>query len=342
MPHHVRGPGGAGLPLRRRRGARRAVGALAATGVAMACLSACGNPNTGTLKSDSKIVISFSQLVPEQLPLWIAQDRGIFKKNGVNVELQYITSQTGLQTLLSGKTQLASIGAAEGVSAAAEGAKLQYIAALAPVFTFVLYATPDIKSAKALVRKRVGITSATGSLGIASKVALEKLGVDPGQVVLSPLGAVPNVNAALVKGAIQAAVSHPPGSLAFAAKGVHPLLDMAAQHLPYATVAITGQQSFLTANRATVQKIVNSLNEGAQVERSDPTTAMAVLKQRLKLTDDKVVKQTYDFYSKEVLPATLRPDVGQLQTAKDILGQQSQKVRTLDLNELVNGSFIRQ
>lgn len=342
MPDQVPSPARVRPPLRRRRGTHRAVGVLAAAGLAAACLSACGNPNVGKLKANSKIVISFSQLVPEELPLWIAADRGIFKKNGVNVELQYITGQTGLQTLLSGKTQLASIGAAEGVSAAAEGAKLDYIAALAPVFTFVLYATPDIKNAKALVRQRVGITSATGSVGMASKVALEKLGVDPGQVVLSPLGEVPNVNAALIRGAVKAAVSHPPGSLAFGAKGVHPLLDMAAQHLPYATVAITGQQSFLKTNRTTVQKVVSSLNEGAQIERSDPTTAMAVLKQRLKLTDDKVVQQTYDFYAKEVLPTTLRPDVGQLQTAKDILGQQNAKVRNLDLKGLVDSSFIRQ
>jgi NitT/TauT family transport system substrate-binding protein len=314
---------------------------LSAIAIAASCLVACGQTG-GRVTAGSKIVISFSQLVPDQLPLWIAQDQGIFKKNGLNIELKYVTGQTGLQTLLSGDTQLASIGAAEGVSAAGQGAKVKYIAALAPVFTFVLYATPDIKDAKALVNQRVGITSATGSLGIATKVALSKLGVDPGRVVLSPLGEVPNVNAALVKGAIKAAVSHPPASLTFKSKGIHPLLDMAAQHLPYDDVALVGTQSFLKSNRAVVAKIVNSLNEGAQVERSNRAVSLQVLKARLKLTDDKIAAQTYDFYRNEVLPATLRPDVSQLKTAQDVLGQKDPKVRGLDLNKLVDGSFVTQ
>jgi NitT/TauT family transport system substrate-binding protein len=315
--------------------------ALSAVAVAASCLTACGGSAAGKIKGNGKIVISFSQLVPENLPLWIAADKGIFQKNGVNVEVKYITGQTGLQTLLSGQTQIAAIGAAEGVSAAAQGAKLQYFAALAPVFTFVLYSSPEIKNAKALAGQRVGITSATGSLGIATKVALQKLGVDPGKVTLSPLGEVPNVNAALVKGAVKAAVSHPPGSLAFKSKGLNPLLDMAAQHIPYATVAMVGQSSFLASNKAVVQKIVDSLTEAAQVERTDKTTTMQVLKARLSLSDDQTVEQTYDFYSKEVLPAKLSPDVSQLKTAQDILGAQDQKVRGLDLNGLVNGSFIK-
>jgi NitT/TauT family transport system substrate-binding protein len=327
--------------LRRSPGLKRAVCALSAAALVASCLTACGGSAAGKIKANGKIVISFSQLVPENLPLWIAADKGIFKKNGVNVEVKYITGQTGLQTLLSGQTQIAAIGAAEGVSAAAQGAKLQYFAALAPVFTFILYSSPEIKDAKALAGQRVGITSATGSVGIATKVALQKLGVDLGKVTLSPLGEVPNVNAALVKGAVKAAVSHPPGSLAFKAKGLNPLLDMAAQHIPYATVAMVGQSSFLTSNKALVQKITDSLTEAAQVERTDRTTAMQVLKTRLKLSDDQTAEQTYDFYSKEVLPAKLNPDVSQLKTAQDVLGARDQKVRGLDLNGLVNGSFVK-
>lgn len=311
---------------------------LALVALVASCLAACGRTG-GRIAANSKIVISFSQLVPDQLPLWIAEDQGIFKKNGLNVELRYITGQTGLQTLLSGQTQLASIGAAEGVSAAGQGAKVQYIAALAPVFTFVLYARPDVRNAGALAGQRVGITSATGSVGIATKVALTKLGLNPDRVVLSPLGQVQNVNTALVRGAIKAAVSHPPGSLAFQSKGIRPLLDMVAEHVPYDDVALVGTSSFLKSNRAIAQKVVNSLTEAAQVERSDQATSLRVLKARIKLTDDKIATQTYDFYRK-VLPATLRPDVGQLKTAQDVLGQKDPKVRALNLNQLVDTSFV--
>src|SRR4051812_42820149 len=116
MPDHVRRPTRPRPSRQRRPGMGRAVRTLSVLTLAASCLAACGGQTGGKITANSTIVISFSQLVPDNLPLWIAQDRGIFKKDGLKVELKYVTGQTGLQTLLSGDTQLAAIGAAEGVS----------------------------------------------------------------------------------------------------------------------------------------------------------------------------------------------------------------------------------
>src|SRR3954447_15652204 len=99
-----------------------------ATAVAM---TACGD-NAGTQASGdaNSITLSYSQVVADELPFWIADEAGMFKAQGLDVTLTNLSSSDGFPALISGQTQLASIGAPEMVAGAASGGQVSYLGTL--------------------------------------------------------------------------------------------------------------------------------------------------------------------------------------------------------------------
>src|SRR6266508_2603830 len=59
-------------------------------------------------------------------PLWIAQDKGVFSKYGLAVDLRYMLSATGTQALLSGSMDIVN-PATELIEAGLGGAKVAFI-----------------------------------------------------------------------------------------------------------------------------------------------------------------------------------------------------------------------
>src|SRR5690348_10637342 len=93
--------------------------AAIAAGLLAPALTACGS-SSGSSGGNS-LTVSYSQVVADQLPLWIALDSGLFSKHGLDVKLTSLSGSDGFPALISGQTQLASIGASEMVSGAGSG-----------------------------------------------------------------------------------------------------------------------------------------------------------------------------------------------------------------------------
>ena len=68
-----------------------------------------------------KIGIAYSNLIADSLSLWVARESGIFAKNGLDVDLQYIASSNAFGALLAGQVQASSGGGSEVISGTANG-----------------------------------------------------------------------------------------------------------------------------------------------------------------------------------------------------------------------------
>lgn len=318
--------------------ARRTIAAaLIATATAVAA-TACGGGGSANPAADNTISVSFSQVVADELPLWIADEAGLFKAQGLNVKLVSLTSSDGFPALISGHTQLASIGASEMVSGAAQGSHVSYLATLTPVFPYELFA--KVSDPQQLKGKRIGVTSTSGSLYIATLEALKQVGLSPTDVQLTPLGSVTNVNNALVAGTIDAALSHPPATTQIEAAGFRPLVDLAKQNIPTSNVGIAATNDYVKSHGDQIRRFMTALQQAIQREKSDEAYSTKVLSAHLKVTDPKALHETWTYYAKEVLPDVPTPTVAQLQTSVDQLARTNPAVKNLDVSTLVNASFL--
>ena len=288
------------------------------------------------------LTVSYSNVVPDNLPLWIAKEGGIFKAHGLDVDLQLINSTTGMPALLSGQTQFADIGGSEALSAAAAGGDVVVLANLTPVAPYVFYSQPAIPDVAGLKGKKVGITSPGGSADIATQLALKQLKLDPARdVAIVNLGSVPNVTAGMLNGAVQASVAHPPESSQLVARGFHPLLDLAKQRIPFATTTVVAKKSYIAANKGVVQRYVDSVVQGIAREKKDRALAVRVLEKYYKSQDATAMGDAYDYYAGEVVQEPPYSNVQQFSASQSVLGQKSEAARAFDLSGLFDNSFVR-
>jgi NitT/TauT family transport system substrate-binding protein len=316
----------------------RAVGFTAAAGALAVLATACGGSSGGkTSDGTTTIKVSYSQVVADELPLWIGVDAGLFKKQGLNVELTSLSGSNGFPALISGQTNMASIGASEMVSGSASGAKVKYLATLTPVFPYQLFTKAH--SGAELKGKRIGITTASGSLYVATLAALKQLGLTEKDVKLVSLGSVTNVNNALVAGSIDAALSHPPASTQIQSAGYHSILDLAKQKIPTSNVGIAATSAYVSSHKSQVRKFMTALKQAIAREKSDEKYSVSELQKHLKVNDQKALQDTWKYYAQEVLPDQPTPTVAQLQTSKDALAK-SPGVSKLDLSQIVDDEYF--
>lgn len=321
------------------RTTRRKVAGLLIAGAAAVSATACGGGGSAaTGAAADTLTVSYSQVVADELPLWIADEAGLFKAQGLDVKLVSLSSSDGFPALVSGQSQLASIGASEMVSGAASGAEVSYLATLTPVFPYELFAKVD--DPKQLKGKRIGITSTSGSLYIATLAALKQIGLAPTDVQLTPLGSVTNVNNALVAGTIDAALSHPPATTQIEAAGFRPILDLAKQNIPTSNVGIAATKEYINGHKDQIRRFMVALQQAIKREKTDKPYAIEVLGRHLNITDAKALDETWEYYAGEILPDVPTPTKEQLQTSVEELAATHPAVRTVDIGSLVDASFL--
>src|SRR5581483_10017233 len=108
------------------------------------------------------IKIAFSQVAAAFSPLPLAQERGLFKKYGLDAEYNQLPKPSDIQSLVSGDVQFTVDGSA-GIDAIAGGANLAYIGVPLPQYTQGLFGQPGITKMTDLIGLTVGCTSQGGS-----------------------------------------------------------------------------------------------------------------------------------------------------------------------------------
>jgi NitT/TauT family transport system substrate-binding protein len=99
--------------------------------------------------------IAYSSISGAMLPLWVAKDKGLFDKYGVEVELAYIRG-VAIEALLSGEVHFVRASPPAVVRSTLRGADLAIIANTINVAVFSLMSKSVLKSPEDLKGKKIG------------------------------------------------------------------------------------------------------------------------------------------------------------------------------------------
>lgn len=289
----------------------------------------------------AKLVVGFSETYEGALPMWYADSKGIFTKNGLNVDLRFTASSTGVAALLAGEVQVFQGGGSEMLSANVEGGDIVVVGNLVPIYPYVFMVAKDINSLADLKGKKVGVSSAGSTSDIATRVGLAQKGLDPDKdVVIVPVGSSQNRTAALLNGSIQGGLDQPPGSIALEAAGLHVLFDMASQKLPVVNNGLGFKKTFIASNRDVVQRYVDSLVQAIAALRKDKAGGMEILKREMKVDDASTLSRTYD-YAMGLFPDLPYAKAEHLADSVRVLGAKNDKIKAFDLSKMLDESFVK-
>jgi NitT/TauT family transport system substrate-binding protein len=314
--------------------------------VALSILACGGAPNSTTQTSPGAqvhLVAAYSNISGDFLALWVAKEAGIFKSHGLDVDVQY--SEGGKNTmsaLLSDQFQISAQGGGEVLSAVAGGSDLVITSTLAPVYPYRFMVQKEITSPGDLKGKTIAISNPGGSSDIATRLALNKLGLNPDKdVKIVSVSSHANRTAAMLSGQVAGGVDDPPDTVELEKKGLHSLLDLAALKLPASQTVITVKRQWMDANKDVVQRFTDSLVLALAKIRKDRAFAVQVMKQYFKSSDTDAMGKGVDFFRDEVEKPLPYPRPEQFVDTQATLGKSNPKVLALQVEKILDPSFVK-
>ncbi|HET7007084.1 MAG TPA: ABC transporter substrate-binding protein [Candidatus Binatia bacterium] len=157
----------------------------------------------------AKLVIGYAAMSARVMPLWIAEEQGIFTKYGIDSQQIFIRgAPTLVAGLASGDIHVGSTGGSATLAAIAAGHDLKMLAAFSSRNTYDLVTRASIKKAEELRGKRFGVTSIGGTVWMGIMLWLEHFGLDDqrDKIQIQVIGDQTIQMQALENGTIDAAV----------------------------------------------------------------------------------------------------------------------------------------
>lgn len=262
--------------------------------------------------------IGISEAVNTVLAIWMAETAGLYAREGLKVEIVNMQGGSrGAAELAAGRLDAMHVGLSSVVLLNRKGADLRVVAALATVIRFAFISAAGVRTAADLKGGVVGVSTFGSESDSTVTLALQRLGLTRNDVTLKEYGGSPRRLAAVKSGEIRAtAVNEPTTSLA-REQGVHVLVDLVPERIPWLFTAIVMRQSVLADRRDPLMRLIRATAEGNALALADERRAKEVLAAKANIRDPKILDISYaDF--KALSPPELEPTKA---SADNILAQ---------------------
>jgi NitT/TauT family transport system substrate-binding protein len=292
-----------------------------------------------------QLKVAVSTATPHNTPLWVARDKKIFDKYGVDVQLIFVMGGALVsQMLASGEIQVAANAPAALLSLIANGVDIAMFLGISNTSPFTLVTQPNIKTAADLRGKRLGTARFGGSSHVSALIALDYLKLDAKRdnVILMQTGLDPERMAALEQKGLDAAMLQRLATKTMLAKGYTPLVNMNQAKIPYQNTVLASRRDYMVTNPKVFDSFVRALVEGyAYVFNKENKQAVKeVLARNLRLPN---VDAAEDFYAEalEELDRKPYPTVEGTRTVIKYVTEQNPKVAAIKAERIIDSSWLK-
>jgi NitT/TauT family transport system substrate-binding protein len=292
-----------------------------------------------------RVRVALSTPTPHMAPLWVAKDKRLFEKHGLDVQMILVSGGSLVaQMLASGELQMTANAPASLVNLIAGGEKLSFFLGLSNTSPFTLVTQPNLRKAEELKGKRLGTARFGGSSHISALIALEHLGLDlkRDKIILIQTGVDPERMAALESKAIDAAMLQRVATKVMTAKGYYPLLDMTRAKIPYQNTGLAMKREFATAHPQTVYSVCRAVIEayGFIFNKNNKQAVKEIIARNLRLPN---VEAAEDFYQEalEELDRKPYPTLDGTRNVIKYVAEQNPRAANVRAEEIVDTNWLK-
>jgi ABC-type nitrate/sulfonate/bicarbonate transport system substrate-binding protein len=248
---------------------------------------------TGDLPAQTfdKVRLGYSGTGINNYTLEMGKRQGIFRKNGIDLEVVYVNSGSLLnQALIAGTFDVAYSQGSEAMVAKLRGADMRIVAVVANRFNHVYLAAPSITSFKQLKGKKVAVSRFGSGSHFQTNLALKEGGIDPEKdVTILQIGnsgaRITAILSGVVDGTIMAADFVPKAKR----EGFNVLADLADTKIEYPFLSLNLMGTYIDKNMKIVKALIKSMSESIRALQTDPVNAKVAIRAALKTDDTETI-----------------------------------------------------
>jgi ABC-type nitrate/sulfonate/bicarbonate transport system substrate-binding protein len=199
-------------------------------------------------------------------PLYVAEQKKMFEKNGLQVEVIIIRGATNVvRAVLSETVPIGRINPDYVIGAIEKGAKVKVVAANMEKIPYDIYARPEIKTGAELKGKTLGVSTLTGGTTLMVHEVLEKAyKLKENDYKLLVVGTSPERYAALKGGSVQASFMGPPFTFRAAKDGFRKLANFHEHLGPILFTTDFAHANYMKSNRAEIVRYLKAMIEATR------------------------------------------------------------------------------
>jgi NitT/TauT family transport system substrate-binding protein len=290
-----------------------------------------------------KLIIGYPAPVASLGIVEVMRKAGLFKKNGLDVDLVYVQGSPILTTaMVSGQVPLSFIGGAAIVASAVGGADTVYLACAINTLYWRVFSTADVKTVADLKGKKIGVTTFGSQEDSVIRFILKERGLLPDRdFALVAVGGAPTRLAALSKGVIQASTFIPPQDIAAEKLGLHELIDMSKLGLYNPGSCFASTKAYIRTHRDTVMRVMKTFVEGLRYYKENREFVLRVTADFAQNHDPNVLNPTYDVVTRfqERVPYV---NMKGIEFMLKTLELRDSRAKSFDPHNAVDSSFMQE
>jgi ABC-type nitrate/sulfonate/bicarbonate transport system substrate-binding protein len=288
-----------------------------------------------------RIRLGYSSISSSRIALWVTNDMGLFKKQGLVAEVIVTPGIQGTQALIAGELQFYLGGIDTAALAASRGSDLIALATAEPI-EYKLIAQPGIKTVVDLKGKKIVVDRVGGTSYYISLQLVEKVGLKPGDAELVQVGGGGNQRVAAFKSGLVSAVVTATDRFEQLKIPYHVLADAMEMGIKVMGNSYLTTRSFRDQNKDVVLRTVRALVQGRRWAK-EPKNRQEVLRiynRYLPSPDPSFMDQLYR-KNVESIPVYPYTNTDDLRIFLSYLTEANPTLRSLKLAEFVDNSFVK-
>jgi len=302
--------------------------------------------DSAIVSSADRIRVGLSSFTPINAALWIAEEKGLFKKNGIESEVVLIggASAGGVSSLIAGDVQFLGGGGGGVISAALGGADVIMIGSIVNKGVQRVVARSDIRRPEDLRGKKIGITRLGAASHLVLLIMLRQWNMTTNDVQTLQIGSSPAMMAALEKGGIDAAVLTEPTFFFADDQGYRTLADLADMDIYYLHSMIDTTRTYLRNHRDLTLRFMKGYVEGIAYFKKNRKESIDVLARKLRTApaQTKYLERSHTLYTSGYFENTPYVALKGVTTLLDFYGKDNPKARGANPQTFFDNSLVKE
>ena len=289
--------------------------------------------------AQTKILVGLSSVNIAFLPVYVSQEKGFFKDEGLDVLfVMFNAGATNLQALIGGDIQIMGSAFVETIGGRAAGFDVKNFWGICNLMPFQLYSQPGFNSMKEAKGKRFAISRFGSLTDFLTRATLNHFGINPKEVTIMQIGSTPARFAALTAKGVDASIVWFPVTEIAKSKGFVKLLDLKEvfPEWPYETFA--AKESWLNKEKATVTRFLRAYQRGVKHTLENKEDGVKAIQKYVKM-DPAYAPLGYDEY-RDSFPINGRLAEKAIPVVIEQEFESGRIKRKITLDELVDHSFM--
>jgi NitT/TauT family transport system substrate-binding protein len=291
-----------------------------------------------------KIIIAYSSVSANMAPLWITQERGFFRKYGLDVQLVFIESgSTTVQSLISNEVAFAQMAGVGVLQSRLRGSDVVLIAGFLNTMDYQLMVDKTITRPDQLKGKTIAVSRSGSSSDFATRYALERYGLTPEKdLTILEIGSQPARFTALETGKVQAAMIAIPLTRKAKGLGFQVLADLQMLGLEYQHSALATTQALIRARPDLVRNVIKAYVEGIHYYKTRRAGSLGILARYLNTPGIDVLMEVYENLGLNLTPRKPYPTLRGIEIMLRELAARDPKAKTAKPEDFVDLTFIKE